>query len=153
MKLINQKNVLIFTSICVFISSIAYLTGHISPEMKTATAADSAPNITASPINSNDLSGEELKEKTLKDPASIKIGELRFAQNCTAYCHGDKGIGGDGAPLQCQPEHTPEYLFPIISDGKKSGSRYMPAWKDSFNEKERWELVAFILSLKDLPHC
>lgn len=100
-----------------------------------------------------ELTGEALMEKVFADPTSIKTGELRFAQNCSAYCHGDKGAGGEVQPLQCQPEYTPEYVFAVITEGRQVGSRYMPSWKDTFSEKERWELTAFIMDLQNLPKC
>lgn len=103
--------------------------------------------------NELNLTGDALRDHVLADPTSIKNGELRFAQNCSAYCHGDKGAGGEVHPLQCQPEYDGAYLFAIISEGRRSGSRYMPPWKDTFSEKERWELAAFILSLQNLPKC
>lgn len=103
--------------------------------------------------DSEELTGDALKEKVFADPTSIEAGQLRFAQSCSAYCHGDRGAGGEVRPLQCEPELTPEYVFAVITEGRKSGSRYMPSWKDTYNEKERWELTAFIMSLQKLPKC
>ncbi len=103
-------------------------------------------------MSEGELTGEALRDKILADPDSAKKGEIRFAQTCSAYCHGDKGSGTE-APLQCQAEFTPDYLFSIIAEGRRSGSRVMPSWKDSISEADRWELVAFIMTLNDLPHC
>jgi mono/diheme cytochrome c family protein len=97
-----------------------------------------------SPVYSNDA----LRDQVLADPKSVENGELRFAQTCAAYCHGDRGSAGE-IKLQCQPEYDADYLFAVITEGRRN----MPAWADAFDEKERWELAAFILSLKDLPHC
>ncbi len=88
----------------------------------------------------------------LESEEMIKAGELTFSQNCT-YCHGYKGIGGKARKMQCRDSFTPDYLFTTISNGKQRGSLIMPPWKDSFNEETRWQLVAYILSLKTLPSC
>ncbi|WP_461481512.1 c-type cytochrome [Porticoccus sp.] len=82
----------------------------------------------------------------------IKAGELTFSQNCT-YCHGYRGIGGKARKMQCRDTYTPDYVFTTISNGKQRGSLIMPPWKDSFSEETRWQLVAYILSLKTLPAC
>ncbi len=109
-------------------------------------------NVEKEVAGDTELTGDALRDKVLADPQSAKKGELRFAQTCSAYCHGDKGSGTE-APLQCQPEFTPEYLFAIIAEGRRTGSKIMPSWKESISEKERWELVSFIMTLNDLPHC
>lgn len=118
-----------------------------------AVAAEGKKAADEKSADAEELTGDALKEKVFADPTSIEAGQLRFAQSCSAYCHGDKGAGGEVAPLQCQVEYTPEYVFAVITEGRKAGSRYMPSWKDTYSEKERWELAAFIMSLKNLPKC
>lgn len=88
----------------------------------------------------------------LDDQASVKLGETTFVQNC-AYCHGSQGSGGKAKPLQCRPKLTPDYVFETISEGRQSGSMVMPPWKDSLDEKTRWQLTAYIMSLKAVPAC
>lgn len=92
-----------------------------------------------------------VKEQVLSDPAAAKAVEATFYQNC-AYCHGSEGSGGKARKLQCR-DWDPDYLFNTISKGKKRGSLVMPPWENTFDEKERWQLVAYILSLKDIPVC
>lgn len=118
-----------------------------------AVAAEGKQNSSDNKVKTEQLTGDALRDKVIADPTSIKKGELRFAQSCSAYCHGDKGSGGEVQPLQCQVEYDADYLFAVITEGRRVGSRYMPTWKDTYSEKERWELAAFILSLKDLPKC
>ena len=93
----------------------------------------------------------EIAKQVLAAADSIKTGETTFYQNC-AYCHGSKGSGGKARPLQCR-DMLPDYLFTTISNGRRRGSLIMPPWKDSMDEQTRWQLVAYILSLKDLPEC
>ena len=83
----------------------------------------------------------------MTDPAAIASGQIRFNRNCV-YCHGNAGSGGKGAPLQGRDDLTADYLFKIITEGKKQGSLQMPAWRDAFTDKEVQELSAYILSLR-----
>jgi len=87
----------------------------------------------------------------LDNPISISAGEEKFYQNCV-YCHGSKGSGGNAKALQCR-DMKPEYIFETITNGRISGANVMPPWKDTFDEKTRWQLVAYIRSLRKLPEC
>lgn len=102
-------------------------------------ALSGAPALAASPV-----------DKFLGDDTAIANGKLRFAQNCN-YCHGADGIGGKHKKLQCR-NFKPDYVFDTISSGLQQGSYFMPPW-DHFSEDQRWELVAFILSLGQLDSC
>lgn len=88
---------------------------------------------------------KSLKSTILTDSSSIKRGKKRFNSLCV-YCHGNQGVGGKSKPLQGR-EFDPDYLYRTISEGMKRGSMIMPPWKNSLSEEERWELVAYILSL------
>jgi len=90
-------------------------------------------------------------EAILGDPAAIKVGEATFYQNCV-YCHGSKGSGGSARALQCR-DMKPDYIFETITNGRINGANVMPPWKDTFDEKARWQLVAYIRSLRTLPEC
>jgi len=92
-----------------------------------------------------------LGQEVLAAPDSAKIAEITFVQNC-AYCHGNQGSGGKARSLQCR-DMKPDYLFETISNGKKRGSLVMPPWKESMDERTRWQLAAYIMSLKNLPSC
>jgi len=68
------------------------------------------------------------------------------------YCHGSKGSGGSARALQCR-DMKPDYIFETITNGRINGANVMPPWKDTFDEKARWQLVAYIRSLRTLPEC
>ncbi len=146
----DHKSSSIFVAVFVVFSFVAVYGVHSmqpyvsDPEIKALGAMKDQLKVAAEA----ELKGDALRDKVLADPSSKEKGKARFHMTCAAYCHGHMGSGTE-APLQCQVEHTPEYVFTIISEGR----RIMPAWSDAFNETERWELVAFILSLKDLPKC
>ncbi len=148
------------SAIVIALFGIFIVAGITTTGVKSMHPYDPDPAVAAEGKKANDeakageeLTGDALREKVFADPKSIENGQLRFAQNCAAYCHGDKGSGGEVQPLQCQVEYTPEYVFAVISEGRQVGSRTMPPWKDTFSEKERWELTAFIMGLQDLPKC
>ena len=51
-------------------------------------------------------------------PDSVAAGQRLFGLNCT-YCHGAKGIGGRGRPLQCRDDLTASIIFETITDGRE----------------------------------
>jgi mono/diheme cytochrome c family protein len=108
-----------------------------------------SPGSTAAGADANAL--PQALEEIMKDPEHLPKAETMFYQNC-AYCHGSQGSGGKARPLQCRPL-TPEYLFDTITNGRRRGANIMPPWKDSMAETERWKLVAYIMTLRDLPLC
>lgn len=87
----------------------------------------------------------------VSDNEMIKAGETTFYQNCV-YCHGARGVGGRGKKLQCR-DLDPDYLFDVISNGLTEGSFFMPAWKDSMDERMRRQLVSYVKSLGTLASC
>ncbi len=90
----------------------------------------------------------EMKAKVFSNQrVSIANGETRFNQSCV-YCHGNKGSGGKARKLQGR-EFRPSYLFKTITKGKKRGALVMPPWKRAFDAEQRWELVAYIMSLSE----
>lgn len=90
-------------------------------------------------------------QEIMKHPETIPKAETVFYQNC-AYCHGSQGSGGKARTLQCR-NLKPDYLFDTITNGRRRGANIMPPWKDSMTEEERWELVAYIMTFRDLPSC
>ena len=85
-------------------------------------------------------------------PNSVAAGQKLFGLNCT-YCHGAKGLGGRGRPLQCRDDLTAAIIFETITDGRNSPGFVMPSWKGLIAEPDRWKLAAYILSLRNLPSC
>jgi mono/diheme cytochrome c family protein len=92
----------------------------------------------------------ELKEADLNNPDVIAQGKKRFNRSCF-YCHGYEGAGGKGASLQRRPDLAPDIIFNTISNGRIRGSSVMPPWKNTLTEEEITQLVAYILSLRDMP--
>jgi hypothetical protein len=78
---------------------------------------------------------------------SIINGEKRFSQSCI-YCHGYQGSGGRTKKLQGRTI-APDRLFKTITEGRTRGSSRMPPWENAFTISERWELVAYIMSLSE----
>jgi len=89
--------------------------------------------------------------------ATVAAGAHTFAERCVA-CHGPYGYG-DGpmaAGLAVKPAdlsrqhvgfHTDGTFFWWIGHGK--GERAMPAFADSLDEQQRWELVGFLHAQSD----
>lgn len=84
----------------------------------------------------------------LTDPDLIASGKKRFNQACF-YCHGDEGSGGKYSPLQNRPDLEPRFIFDTISNGRIRGSSVMPPWGKSLTQEQIWQLVAYIVSLRD----
>ena len=89
------------------------------------------------------------KDTILTDPESVQLGQEIFTKNCV-YCHGHQGSGGKAKSLQGR-EFKADYLFKTITNGRRRGSMVMPPWKRSLSDEQRWQLVAFILSLRETP--
>lgn len=86
----------------------------------------------------------------LRNPDIVAMGKKRFNRTCF-YCHGYEGVGGKGATLQRRSDLTPDVIFNTISNGRIRGSAVMPPWKNALTQEERWQLVAYILSLREMP--
>jgi len=92
----------------------------------------------------------ELKEADLSNLEVIAQGKKRFNRSCF-YCHGYEGEGGKGATLQRRPDLTPDLIYNTISNGRVRGSSVMPPWKSTLSEEEITQLVAYIISLREMP--
>ena len=86
----------------------------------------------------------------LANPDVIAMGKKRFNRTCF-YCHGYEGAGGKGASLQRRFDLAPEVIFNTIANGRIRGASVMPPWKNTLTEEEISQLVAYILSLRDMP--
>lgn len=88
-------------------------------------------------------------------PASIEAGKQLFMQNCAA-CHGNEGKGNGPAAAALEPKPadltdtqwkqggSPQEVFKTISSGVPGTA--MVSWA-SIPEKDRWNLVNYVLSL------
>ena len=97
----------------------------------------------------------QVKNPTIDHENSIKRGEEMFVKNC-AKCHGLNGNGyGVVAhgfttwPRQLWVWNNADtsvdgYLFWILENGKSD----MPPWGLVLSEKERWDLINYIKTIK-----
>lgn len=93
-----------------------------------------------------------LAQEVLGQADSATAGRRLFSRNCT-YCHGARGLGGRAKALQCRDDLVGASVFESITYGRQSGAFIMPPWEAELEETERWQLVAYILTLKNLPNC
>lgn len=91
-----------------------------------------------------------LDNAKLSNPDVIAMGKKRFNRSCF-YCHGYEGGGGKGATLQRRFDLAPGVIFNTISNGRIRGSSVMPPWKNTLTEEEISQLVAYIVSLREMP--
>lgn len=131
----NIYNIKLFITLAIFM--MLAITG------RQSFATDDAPN--------QSITEEQLAE-IRSNPEYIKNSKTFFFQNC-GYCHGGaEAIGGKARKMQCQTRLKPDYVFNVITNGKK-GQYIMPSWKDSFDKEKRLWLTAYVMSLTVLPKC
>lgn len=95
------------------------------------------------------------KKSTVKmDDATTKAGKDIWTQHCKS-CHGVKGLG-DGAKAEKLEISAGDFssaetqdlsdgaLYYKITDGRKP----MPSFKEKLSDTERWQVVAFMRTLK-----
>lgn len=93
------------------------------------------------------VSTETVKNPYAGQTQAIDAGKAAFARTC-ASCHGPAGAGMGNipslanGPAQTAPDGS---IFWYISNGDIENG--MPSWK-SLPEKQRWQLVSYIKSLK-----
>lgn len=88
--------------------------------------------------------------------ASIQGGAELYSTHC-ASCHGESGLGEGPAAANLDPPASPiahtsqmlsdDYLFWRISEGGVGFETNMPAWKDTLDEGQIWDLVNFTRAL------
>lgn len=97
---------------------------------------------------------KKMKNPLMPTPENLSAGEDTFRDNCV-LCHGEKGMGdgAGGKSLKVKPANfTDPKLMSTETDGSlfwkmSQGRGPMPAWKDTLEEKERWQLVLYIRKL------
>jgi copper resistance protein D len=88
---------------------------------------------------------------------SVANGMLLYGESC-AVCHGVAGYGDGPAAVDLKPKpadltarhaatHTAGDLYWWLSHGIKETA--MPAFEQSFNEDERWDLINFLRALSN----
>jgi mono/diheme cytochrome c family protein len=86
--------------------------------------------------------------------SSVKQASAVFGATC-AICHGNsgKGDGVAGVALKPRPANLTSDKVQDQSDGAlfwklSTGKAPMPTYKDLLSDRQRWEMVAFVRSLK-----
>ncbi len=85
----------------------------------------------------------------ISDPEHVARGSKLYQSNCTWYCHGKEGARGRSPRLRGRPELTVRKLYLTIANGRKRGGKVMPAWKTRLSPEQMWQLVAYIVSLRE----
>ena len=96
---------------------------------------------------------DNLKNPLTPDAGALKEAKAMYTTYCTP-CHGDKGKG-DGvaaAGLSVKPADHSSVVVQNQTDGAlfwemSEGHNPMPSYKQSFSEKQRWQLVNYIRTL------
>ena len=97
------------------------------------------------------LSGEQTGGIDLRDVQHIEAGYKIFSGLCAGYCHGPEGTAKRGPAVRNRPELKAHMLFFTIANGRKRGGNPMPPWKGLLTETQIWQVVAYIVSLRDAP--
>ena len=96
-----------------------------------------------------DNAGEDIElvftPEFLADPEHIAAGKEIWMGQCT-LCHGANSYPGN-APKLKPKRYTPNFVYDRITNG----FRKMPPWRDVYDEEERMDLVAWILSRRFSP--
>jgi len=98
-------------------------------------------------------SADNLKNPLTPDAVALKEAKIMYTTYCTP-CHGDKGKGDGIAAvgLSVKPADHSSVAIQNQTDGAlfwemTEGHNPMPSYKQSFTEKQRWQLVNFIRTL------
>ena len=104
-----------------------------------------------------DTSRVTAPDSVLVSDDARKRGRDIFVSNCS-LCHGvradgngvrSKGLSGKAADFTSpdwRARVTPEYLFRIVSEGKRGTS--MPAWP-TLSDADKWDVIAYVLSVSE----
>jgi len=102
---------------------------------------------------------KKMKNPVPRSDSAIAAGKALFEENC-AKCHGDagKGDGPDAMMYEVQPaDLTDAHMMGMMTDGEifykiSEGRKPMPAFKKTFSDELRWQLVHFVRTLAPKMH-
>lgn len=97
------------------------------------------------------LSGPQTGGIDLREVQHIEAGYRIFSGLCAGYCHGPEGTAKRGPAVRNRPELKAHTLFFTISNGRKRSGNPMPPWRGLLTETQIWQVVAYIVSLRDAP--
>jgi mono/diheme cytochrome c family protein len=119
----------------------------VAEEIAAEIAAEVAAEAAAKYLEDNAGEDSELvfTPEFLADPAHIAAGKEIWMGQCT-LCHGANSYPGK-APKLKPKRYTPNFVYDRVTNG----FRKMPPWGEVYDEEERMDLVAWILSRKFSP--
>ena len=79
-------------------------------------------------------------ETFLSDPANVSVGQEIWSEQCR-HCHGRKAYPGKAPKLKPR-KYKPDFVYRRVTDG----FRKMPAWNEVYSDRERMQIVAYVLS-------
>lgn len=125
----------------------AEVAAEVADRVAREIAAEVAARIAEEYLEDNAGQGTELvfTPEFLADPEHIAAGKEIWQGQC-ALCHGAKAYPGK-APKLKPKRYTPNFVYDRITNG----FRKMPPWGDVYDDDERMDLVAWILSRKFSP--
>ena len=125
----------------------AEVAAEVAERVAREVAAEIAARIAEEYLEDNAGEDTELvfTPKFLADPEHIAAGKEIWMGQCT-LCHGASSYPGK-APKLKPKRYTPNFVYDRITNG----FRKMPPWKDVYDEEERMDLVAWVLSRKFSP--
>ncbi|RDC62776.1 c-type cytochrome [Adhaeribacter pallidiroseus] len=102
-------------------------------------------------------SADKIKNPYPVEPLTLTQGEELFVMYCSP-CHGENGYG-DGAAGGAMGIKPANFHAPVVqkqSDGAlfwklAEGRGNMPPFKESLSEEQRWQLVAYLRKLGEVP--
>lgn len=93
---------------------------------------------------------------SIASPESVERGAEVYAIHCMT-CHGGSGMGDGPGGTGLDPAPAPiartsqrmsdSYLYWRISEGGVSFETAMPAWEDTLDEQERWDVIHYVRAL------
>ena len=137
-----------------------------SPRGDVSTAASASKVVAPSAAASGSALATNSEEKnpyTVADQGAVIAGNAVWTSRC-ARCHGARGDGNgsdipkDGrrprnfSDVVLPPGTLDVYWFHIVRQGiERSGGEAMPAFKDKLANKEVWQVVTFMNTLRPKP--
>ena len=84
----------------------------------------------------------------LRSPDNVEQGRQTFNGVCAGYCHGSEGHAKRGPALRGRADLSVSTLYYTISNGRRRVDP-MPAWKGVLAEEKIWQVIAYIVSLRE----
>jgi len=115
-----------------------------------------ASDITPPPDYKSPTPGPTMSPLFPQNPPDLTSGAAIFAEKC-APCHGDRGLGDGPMSTKLQkppaaigkPEigraAAPANWYTIVTEGNINS--FMPPFKDGLSDQQRWDVVAYSISL------